>query len=653
MYKALTIKDKQITNEVSSYQPSVEAKAATSEVMKDYQTGQENQTRPRQEFNDRSILTEIDVNQKAFNSYVPPKSDDPDMSWRAQTVRPITRNKLISIASHVTATILYPGVFAQNPDDQEDKDSAQVMKDLMQWTIDNSNYPRAFISAVIGMLVDPYTVVNVEYLEVMRKVKEMKEDGTWTSKEILDEVMSGFCTNILPAKEILFANFYEPNIQRQRFIIRQRYLDHEDAKSLHSHHANFKYVKPGVLSVFDEGTDTFYNVVDDEMKGIFDHEVTYWNRSQDLELTFVNGVLVCDPEYPNRRKDKKYPFAHGGYEPLGNGTSFCFKSAANKLGSDQDIVDTLYNMILDGTFLSLMPPMALYGSEEVDSSVFIPGMVTSFRDVNTKFETIGPRVDLRAGLETISGVERSMSESGGDAARAGNTQGGTRTAREVLLLEKNAQVALGLFGKMVRFLVEDIGDLMIGDILQHMTVGEVSEISDVMAFNSFILPDQNIKGKSVTKKIEFVNPADYPDTSNEDASLQASFGVLKKEGGMGSDKKLYMVNPEIFRDRKYKTRISADDFNPPSKALEKALSLEAYDRAIQNPTLDQEAVTREFLIDVYRPGQSDRFIKKAPAPAPIGGEPTAIDGALQQKGVSTSMLSQITGSNSLGAAASS
>lgn len=650
MYKELTIDKKgKISNNPSSYQPTTAELAATKLVLSDWTCGQENQTRPRPEFNDRSILDEIDVNQKAFNSYVPPKSDDPDLSWRAQTVRPITRNKLISIAAHVTATILYPGVFAQNKDDQEDRDAALVMEDLMAWTIDNSNYTRAFLGAVIGMLVDPYVVVHADYLEVMRTVKEMNESGKWTKKEILDEVMSGFMLNVVPAKEILFANFYEPNIQRQRFIIRQRYLDYADAKALHGKHANFVHVSAGVRSVFDEGTNTFYDVVDDDMKGRFVHEVTYWNRSEDLCLTFVNGILMCDPDYPNKRSDKLYPFAHGGYEPLGNGQTFAFKSAANKLGSDQDIVDTLYNMIIDGTFLAMMPPMALYGNENVESSVFVPGAVTSFAEKDTKFESIAPRVDLRAGLQTISEVERSMSESGGDPSRSGNAQGGERTAREVLLLEKNAQIALGLFGKMVRFLVEDLGVLLVGDILQHMTVAQVMQLSDGIKFRSFVLPNKSVGGRTVTKKLQFVDPAEFPDTSTYEKKKQASFGVMREEGGMQSDKKIYKINPAIFRQLKYKIKIAADEFNPPSKALEKALNLELFDRAIGLPNVDQDALVREFLFETYKPGQGDRFMTKAPAQGP-----TSPDEMLQNKSnANTSMLSQITGSNSLGVAASS
>ena len=177
MYAALTYKQDKIQNQVSAYRPSKKVKKITSEVAADWQHGYLIQNTPRAEFNDRTLLQEIDENQKAFNSYVPPRSNDPDESWRAQTVRPITRNKLISIAAHVTEPILYPGVFAQNPNDDEDKESAEVMRDLIEWVIDNSNYVRTFVRAIISALVDPAVFVNVEYFEVMRTIKEKTEEG--------------------------------------------------------------------------------------------------------------------------------------------------------------------------------------------------------------------------------------------------------------------------------------------------------------------------------------------------------------------------------------------------------------------------------------------------------------------------------------------
>jgi hypothetical protein len=382
------------------------------------------------------------------------------------------------------------------------------------------------------------------------------------------------------------------------------------------------------------------------------NEVTYYSRVDDLELTFINGILVCDAEYPNPREDKLYPFAKTGYEPLNNGQFFYSKSAANKLSSDQEIIDVLYNMVLDGTYLQLMSPLAIYGSEEVDSGVMIPGQITSFRDPNTKIENIGPRSDLRAGLEAISMVEKSIAESSQDGLQMGMSTGGERTAREVILMQQNAKTAMGLFGKMIAFLVEDFGKLMIGDILQYMTVGQVDQISADIKYRSFLLPDKIEGGKKVTHKIQFDDKMLGSEDMTEEELRDKSYDLLSEEGGMDSDIRISKVNPELIRNIKYKVTVSADDLNPKSKAIEKALLLEGYDRAIQNPVADQEAVTRDFLFEALVPGQSDKYIRKPdPAAASMEG-PEGLNRNANQKGVNTSMLSQMSGSNSLGVAAS-
>jgi hypothetical protein len=249
-------------------------------------------------------------------------------------------------------------------------------------------------------------------------------------------------------------------------------------------------------------------------------------------------------------------------------------------------------------------------------------------------------------------VEKSLSESSQDSERAGVSGEGGRTAREILLLDKNAQIALGLFGKSIRFFVEDLGKLMDGDILQYLTVGEAMETTDDLKFHSFLLPEKIVNGKKVTKNIKFVHPSEMEDITEGEA-MDQSYKLMEEGGGPDGKQLICNVNPEVFRERKFKTIVKADEMGFKSKAMEKALNIELYDRAIQNPLADQEAVYRDFLIEPSKPGESDKYIRKQQASPMSGVQP--IDsglGAVQQKGVSTSMLSQITGSNSLGVAAS-
>jgi hypothetical protein len=190
-----------------------------------------------------------------------------------------------------------------------------------------------------------------------------------------------------------------------------------------------------------------------------------------------------------------------------------------------------------------------------------------------------------------------------------------------------------------------------------MTVAQIDQVTSDMKYRSFLLPDKIEGGKKVTHKIQFDDKMLGSEDMDDEELKDKSYELLDEEGGMESETRIFKVNPELIRNLKYKISVSADDLNPKSKAIEKALLLEGYDRAIQNPVSDQEAVTRDFLFEALVPGQSDKYIKK-PEPAPaMGGMPTGgvqgLNRNQNQKGVNTSMLSQMSGSNSLGVAASS
>jgi hypothetical protein len=113
-----------------------------------------------------------------------------------------------------------------------------------------------------------------------------------------------------------------------------------------------------------------------------------------------------------------------------------------------------------------------------------------------------------------------------------------------------------------------------------------------------------------------------PDTMSEDQVLKESYKNLEEQGGHDSKLELYRSNPVLFRNFKYSSAVSPDVLNPRSEDLERQFMLEEYDRAITNPILDQEQVTRDFLLGAYRKSKQDpdKYIKKQdPAALQIPG----------------------------------
>ena len=340
-----------------------------------------------------------------------------------------------------------------------------------------------------------------------------------------------------------------------------------------------------------------------------------------------------DVDRPNPRNDKRYPFIKGGYELFDDGRFFYYMSAAFKMANDEQLLNTAYRMAADGTWLQTMPPGFVFGSETMGTSVVTPGSITTIDNTtnpNARVDFLKTNNNLGATHQLIEKIESSIGESSIDTSRLGGVH---MTAYESNLLQTQAKTLLGLFAQMVSFMVEDYGRLRIGDILQHMTVGEVGEVeggSNMLKFRSFLLQNKTVEGKNKTRKIKFDMNLPQGNIA-QSGILDQSRKIRNEELKFSDSTQLYLVNPAAFRKLKYKCVMSSESVNPKSDALMKAMNLEEYDRAIQNPLIitnpkNLEAVTRDLLFGSYdrTKDDSDSYLDMTPP-----GQPSATPGQPQ------------------------
>lgn len=598
-------KAKRITDPMSQWMPTAAEKQITALVLKHFQLGYVNMYKPRVELNDLSVLTRDQVDQMSWNTYQQnngePLQGDVN-AWRSNAIRPVVRNKATSIAAHATARLIFPKIFAYDDQSDEQADAAQVMSDLMEWAGQQSNYEFYSLYRVIAALYSPASIGYTEYAQVYRNVKKEKDPSTgkWTIEPMLDEDMSGFRDEVVPVDQLFIENFFEADIQKQAWLIYRKVTSFDGAQAKYKDCPNFQYVTPGVQTLYNDANQSYYAVYDTNMSTEDVEEVIYWNKSLDVKLALVNGVLMTDPDEPNPRNDKRYPFDKFGYQII-NSRCFYYKSLAFYLQSDANIVSTLYRMIVDGTYLSIMKPMINTGGEIITSDVIVPGAVTTFSDPNADLRPINTSIDLKGGMTTLEKVEDSLSESSSSSLQGGQAPGGDVTAFQISKMEQDASTVLGLFVKMISEHVRQYGKLRLNDILQYLTIGEVSEIEPeaLLVYKTFLMPDKHAAGRQKTRKIKF--DTTLPDDKISEADyLKLSYSVMQESGGHDSKNELYKVNPTTFREMKYMVTVSPDVVNPMSEELERAFGLEEYDRMIANPTgiFDPEE-TGKYLLSLY------------------------------------------------------
>lgn len=608
---------------VSGYQPTKEVADFTGYVKLAYGEGYNIIHKEWEELNYYSVIGRMNKDQRTFNSFVDESVEDPREAWKWRGTRSMARNRAMAMHAHLTSSYIVPNVFAQNDQDDSDEEMAGVMHDVVEWMTINSNYRPNFLLASMGMLVNPVTFLGAEYCEIMQKIKERNENGEIVTKEIIDEEMSGFQSRVYSADQVLITNAFEQNMQRQRSVIERNFIDYEEAKAKYGWHENFEYVTPGIKAIYSEDDGLFYEVKDEDNNMLVE-EVIFKNRREDVEVPFVNGIYLAHQLNPdnnpirhrdnrNAPKYNKVPF---GYERI-NEHFFYYKSLINKVGWDNQLLDAMYENTMNREILEILPPVAISGDDEIDSEVIFPSSVVSFENPETKIQSILPPT-RGTSYQAMQAIESSLSEGSVSDTQTGQLPQASQKAFSVAQAAQNSKILLGGVGKTLGESVAQFGQLMIDIALNHLTAAQIDELTGNLNYRNFILEDQNVDGKQVSKKIMF-DEALIGRTMSKEEKKMAEIKLLEKAGYPDNKKHIYRVNPHLFSKMKYMIYVEPDTMLPKNDEFEKAMAMELYTLLRQDPLIEPEMLVRN-LMKKHVKGDIEKFMAKETAPEQVMGK---------------------------------
>lgn len=628
--------------DISGYQPPQPEVDLTKDWQGTYEIGHNILNRSWQELDNLSVIECMNEDKRDFNSNVPPPSLDPDDAWKWRGTRATARKKMMATYAHLTSAYVVPSFFAQNDKDEDDKDFAEVMKDCVQWLINNSNYLDSYLLAVMGALVNPVTYVEADWCEIYQTIKEKLADGTLSKKEVLDEVLSGFNANVLSADQVMITNAHQQNIQRQYRIMKRRFVEKSELDAKYRHHKNWVHVHAGIRSIFNPSDGLFYDIKDD-MHPTLVEEVIGMCRSEDLEIPWVNGIYLGDDDLganPMKHRDNnnapKYNLVPFGAERI-NEHFFFFKSGVRRVHWDHILIDQQWENAQNAATMAALPSVAITGDDEIDTQVMMPSAVTAFasKDVKvTPISVVNP-APLFAAMDRVqdSAEENSVSE-----VQGGALPQASQKAYNVARAEQNGKINLGPLAKSLGSSVAQLGQLMSDIVINHVSVPEIDEIEGGktrLKYRKLLIHDAMVDGKKVSKLIRFSDALIGKEMTPEEKKA-AELDLMIEHGGYESKKVVKDVNPFLFSKRKYLAYCSPDEFTPPNKATTDAMKMDAVDKLGASPYLQQfidgETFVEDFFLGIFAPGDEEKYKKQianimgAPALSP---SPMAMQGAAQ------------------------
>lgn len=603
-------------NTVSAYQPTKEVADITNIVRKDYEVGHNILNKSWVELNNRSVLEDRDRGQLTFNAFVDESIEDPASAWQWRGTRSKARNKAIQMHAHLASSYIIPMFMAQDDDDEEDRDFADLMRDAVEWMITNSNYRPAFFSASMGMLVNPVTYLNPNYNEVFQKVKVKKENGEYSIQEILDEVLSGFQANVLSCDQVLISNAYEQNIQRHRFNIIRHYIEYGEAYSKYGQHEHWQFVSPGIKSLYNPDDGLFYDVKDDDHPFLVE-EVIYKNRRDDTEIVFINGIYFGDNDvelnpikHRDNRNAPKYNVVPYGYQRIGE-HFFFYKSLMNAQYWDNMLLDEMYKLGMNRAFLDVNMPIGVTGMDKVDSDIVFPSSVTAIADPDAKVFPILPPSNMNNLFAGMQKVEESLDESSVNATTGGQLPDPNMKATAILEAKNAAATLLQGLGQTLAESTVQIGNLMSDIVLNHITVPQVEELAGganvKLKYKTLLLNNKSVNGKEMSRVLRFDDALLGREMSKEEKE-QRSLELLKETGYPKSEREIYLINPLLFSRRKYLARVEPQRMFPENEEYRQSLLVSVYNTFRDNPFVSLESLTRKTMHAYFR-SETDEIMK--------------------------------------------
>ncbi|MFZ5559362.1 MAG: hypothetical protein ACOZAL_01045 [Patescibacteria group bacterium] len=524
-------------------------------------------------FNERSLEEYLDDNQKRVNSYIEPRSDDPD-DWKTRYRSLLSRNKMLAFLSKL-ATIRMKMKFKDKAEGG-DQQKLRALNALYNHYQDLDNWDMKQFKMMWNAWQDG-TVFT--YIAPKKEFLKQKEITKWDSEtgeyEALEKILIKWRVNskIIPLQDIWFGNIRETDVQEQPHLWLRFEYDYQDFWKEWGKFKNAKYVT--VTTSGSKENDTFFrgaDMKDEQVELLF-----YLNKWEDRMVIWANEVELYDGPLPFGDKEGKwYPGEVGQGELIA--TDFIYgKSGADKLAQDQDLRDLFLRMLADRVRISANPAWLEEGDDNLPEEIQVGPGTRNKVDNLEKVREIAFADTSSQLINVIKVFTEEANLTGGADVMQGVTQPG-RTATAEMIAEKSVQQLVGLSQFFMEDFMKRMALIYIRTILAGMNIPEKTKGRmkngqpkiDEMDFGTFterntIIPDDGSRGDIVWKMV-----GSSKELKEED-EIDMREIVAKTRG---RNIKIYYITPDYFDDVLTEVEPVIGSSTEQSPALKKAMQQE-------------------------------------------------------------------------------
>ena len=533
-------------------------------------------------------------------------------------VTSISRNKTDSFVNNLSRGLLFPSVTAQNGYQEVDRAFARVGRALLEWAHRGDGYPD-----------------ESGQIKAARYIHTMAVEGTVHVMDVVTK--DGLHSEHVPNREIYIPNFWQPSIQKQPRVYRAKLnATYEEAQSQFGHLPNFKHVQKGGY----EWLTTNSGILQEKYNGIYENDrvqifyVYEMMTPEQLEKEKKAGRVraKCKKHYyynvlingiPMFPVDNILPYRHG-LLPISVGRFSFFaksyfywgESAPNKFRYDKKWRDGWMTLLRHKAKLNALKPQFSLDGNYVGDEIYIPGNVINLQeDPKLKMiEGVGEPVN-NSDLEMLRIADREIESSSVSSMVEGRSEDQRKTAREAVITQNYAQIALDAFSQQVAALVHARTFPILLALFEKISKGELKKL---------VVSDQALeKGERGSMELRFQrmkmpNEEGFEDEYRAESLKLAS--AKKKARNMGEPRDIVIINTRALDEVTLYLKSDTASFSQNYDALKKEqFNQRAQNIYFQRPEFNQREVARSILVN----NEDDEMLlaEEPPQGAPQGQAP--------------------------------
>lgn len=583
------------------------------------------------EFNDMDFFTWHEKNQKAANSYIPPKKNKAD----TRIVTGTTQEKEISLLSALLNYNLEPNIIAFDKFDLPIAELGENMEDLIKKSRIIEEYDDKRVMIYKELLDQGTCYVEEQWIEESKIEKNVKADYKngvdpkkikWTEKI---QKLKGECrVNLVPGTKVYLGNMKEFHINKQPFLFTAEILPYSEVEAVYRNWERWQYVPRKIQKISDtacndagKGTD-YENWSLQEVDLDMVEVVKYQNKWTNEYQIILNGVMMLPVGFPLTEisPSGEYTLVKGIAEPVSEFFPYG-RSIPSKAKADQEVLDEMLKLIVLKTQKSFMPPLANRTKKILSKNIQYPGVITPDIDPNMLIPIGDVNGVSAAEFSTFELIKKIIDEKTVSPTFAGDLSQKGTTATEILEVKKQQMLKLGLVIYGVMSMERQLAWLRIQNILNYWTKAidtEVDEVKGKIAevFRTVTTPTTLENGQRGFKTIEFNKELA---NSLSPQQIQAEEKFLSTPGR--EYRKVY-IDPEMLRSIRANWYIVINPTEKDSSELDRVLFVQNITDAMQlfGPQTLNVAYLKDRFAILAKEDPQKFFISEAPVTPGVGIE---------------------------------